>query len=187
MSFLVSKDKNGVKWNVRSMSEDKIIIKPYNDRWPSLFEQERDRLQPLIKPWLEGSIEHVGSTAVVGLSAKPVIDIMIGVKSLAASHSAISVLVEHGYYYYPYKANVMHWFCKPTPEIRTHHLHLIPFNSPLWRERIRFRDILRNNAELVAEYQALKVNLSVKYKDDRELYTQHKWPFISRVLASHFI
>jgi len=166
------------------MNDDQIIIKPYNDNWPWQFEQEKRRLQPLINPWLKGSIEHVGSTAVKGLSAKPVIDIMIGVKSLVASKSAILILVENGYCYYPYKAEVMHWFCKPTPEIRTHHLHLIPFNSPLWHERILFRDLLRKNSELAAEYQELKINLSEKHSGDRELYTQHKWPFISKVLAS---
>ncbi len=67
------------------MAEDSIIIKPYDKNWPQLFEQEKLFLQSIITPWLVGSIEHVGSTAVTGLSAKPIIDIMVGVKSLEES------------------------------------------------------------------------------------------------------
>ena len=96
---------------------------------------------------------------------------------------AIQVLTQHGYCYYPYKADVMHWFCKPTPEFRTHHLHLVPFNSLLWQERISFREKLRASSILRAEYCALKQALVQEYKDDREQYTQQKWPFIKRVLG----
>ncbi|AXR00334.1 GrpB family protein [Pseudoalteromonas piscicida] len=165
------------------MADQAISLSKYDKNWPRMFQDEKLRLAPLLCPWIEGDIEHVGSTAVVGMVANPIIDIMVGVQSLMASKEAIKVLTQHGYCYYPYKADVMHWFCKPTPECRTHHLHLVPFNSALWQERISFRNKLRASPDLRAEYCALKLALAREYRNDREQYTQQKWPFIKRVLA----
>jgi GrpB-like predicted nucleotidyltransferase (UPF0157 family) len=125
----------------------------------------------------------VGSTAVPGLVAKPVIDIMVAVASLAASRPAISALADIGYVYVPYRAEVMHWFCKPSPSFRTHHLHLVPFGSRLWVERLAFRDHLRRDAAVAAEYAELKRRLAQRYEFDREAYTDAKEPFIRRVLS----
>ncbi len=160
-----------------------VELSSYNSEWPVKFESERAVLKVMLAPWLEGAIEHVGSTAVPGLIAKPVIDIMVGVKSLESSQPAIDVLVNHGYQYFPYKPDVMHWFCKPSDALRTHHLHLIPYQSPLWQERLRFRDALRTRQILAQEYAQLKQALADRYPHDREAYTQAKWPFVQRVLA----
>jgi GrpB-like predicted nucleotidyltransferase (UPF0157 family) len=147
-----------------------------------MFESEKDVIYSLIGDYVQGSIEHVGSTAVVGMVAKPIIDIMVGVDSLASSVGAIELLSNNSYCYYSYKADVMHWFCKPSPDFRTHHLHLIPFNSPLWLERVAFRDLLRGNPEVAYDYAKLKLELMKNYKNDREMYTQKKWPFIRESL-----
>ena len=159
-----------------------IELEHYNNAWPTLFEKEKDFLFHKIGHWLVGSIEHVGSTAVPGMVAKPVIDIMFGVRGLDASADAIGVLQDSGYCYYPYKPTVMHWFCKPTPEFRTHHLHLVPYKSPLWQDRINFRDILRSNSEIAEKYGHLKESLVKNLACDREAYTESKWPFIRKVL-----
>ncbi|MEM8613047.1 MAG: GrpB family protein [Cyanobacteria bacterium P01_H01_bin.105] len=159
-----------------------VELSSYDPEWPAKFEAEKACLKSVIGQWLQGSIEHVGSTAVLGLVAKPVIDIMVGVKSLDASRPAIDVLRLQGYQYFPYKPDVMHWFCKPSDAFRTHHLHLIPHESTLWQERIRFRDLLRSNQVLASEYATLKQKLATRYQYDREAYTQAKWPFIQRVL-----
>lgn len=159
-----------------------VYLSDYRREWPDLFEREKAALLEILGPWLHGSIEHVGSTAVPGLKAKPIIDIMAGVKDLDSSIGAIDVLRSSGYCYYPYKADVMHWFCKPTPEYRTHHLHLVPYDSPLWEERIRFRDILRNNIKVAEKYERLKLSLANDLSSDRESYTEQKWPFIKGVL-----
>jgi GrpB-like predicted nucleotidyltransferase (UPF0157 family) len=159
-----------------------VQLSDYQHEWPDLFEREELVLLDKLGPWLQGSIEHVGSTAVPGLKAKPIIDIMAGVKNLDDSVGAIEVLLNSGYCYYPYKADVMHWFCKPNPEYRTHHLHLVPYDSPLWRERINFRDILRSNGKVAEKYEQLKVSLARNLADDRESYTEFKWPFIEGVL-----
>lgn len=161
-----------------------VHIEPYDPSWPAQFERERALLASVLAEWLVGPIEHVGSTAVRGLAAKPVIDIMAGVGSLASSQPAIAVLEQHGYCYAPYKTEVMHWFCKPSPEIRTHHLHLVPFESERWREPLTFRDALRSRPEVAREYERLKRELAEKHRHDREAYTEAKWPFIASVLRS---
>jgi GrpB-like predicted nucleotidyltransferase (UPF0157 family) len=164
--------------------EAPVHLAPYDPSWPSLFEVERAVLERILVPWLSGPIEHVGSTAVPGLVAKPVIDIMAAVDTLNSSRAAIPTLVELGWVYFPYRAEVMHWFCKPSPAFRTHHLHLVPFGSPLWTERLAFRDCLRRDPIVAAEYARLKVELAGRYEFDREAYTEAKSPFVRRVLDS---
>lgn len=131
---------------------------------------------------MTGTIEHVGSTAVHGLAAKPVIDIMVGVESLAASRPARSILEGLEYCYFPYRADALHWFCKPSPEFRTHHLHLIPVSSRLWVERLAFRDYLREHPDTAADYGRLKRQLVLQYRFDREAYTDAKEPFVRRTV-----
>lgn len=162
----------------------KIELVPYDPVWPLQFDAERHALEAILAPWLDGHIEHIGSTAILGLCAKPVIDIMAPVHSLAASRLAIQAAQAAGYVHFPYKPDVMHWFCKPSPEFRTHHLHMVPIGSPLWNERLAFRDALRGNPMLAGEYAALKTRLAVEFRHDREAYTDAKTPFVNRVLAS---
>lgn len=166
------------------MTQAKVELVQHSPDWSSMFRQEKYFLLEKIGNWLKGSIEHVGSTAVPGLMAKPVIDIMFGVESLEASKPAIEILKNNGYCYFPYKEEVMHWFCKPSNSLRTHHLHLIPFESSLWKERIHFRDALISDQALAEEYEALKLTLAKEHVDNREAYTDLKWPFIENVLKT---
>jgi GrpB-like predicted nucleotidyltransferase (UPF0157 family) len=166
------------------MSQAPIHIVPYDPNWVAQFEREEAVLERLLAPWRRGPIEHVGSTAIPGLCAKPVIDIMVGVTSLAESEPAKAALLEAGYQYSEYKTDVMHWFCKPSFAVRTHHLHLIPYGAPLWHDRLKFRDVLRANPALAADYAALKLDLARKFEFDREAYTEAKSPFIARILSS---
>lgn len=161
--------------------EADIHIVAYDERWPAQFETERDLLGHVLAQWLVGPIEHVGSTAVHGLAAKPVLDIMAGVRGLEESRAAVSALQDIGYQYAPYRAEVMHWFCKPDA-FRTHHLHLIPHGSALWRERLAFRDYLRANGAVASEYAELKTRLAAIHRGDRDAYTQAKGPFVNRVV-----
>jgi GrpB-like predicted nucleotidyltransferase (UPF0157 family) len=159
-----------------------IHIEPYNAAWPVAFVEERDKLREILGPWLAGPIEHVGSTAVPGLAAKPIIDIMAGVQDLQTSREALPQLARLNYCYAPYRQDVMHWLCKPDPATRTHHLHLVPFGSDLWNDRIIFRDRLRSDAGLAEEYGLLKRRLAAIHENDREAYTQAKTPFVEEVL-----
>jgi GrpB-like predicted nucleotidyltransferase (UPF0157 family) len=164
--------------------EEPIYLTSYDEAWPRQFEEERVRLARVLGPWLEGPIEHIGSTAVPGLAAKPVIDIMAGVRDLPSSFDARTALVPLDYVYFPYRPDVMHWFCKPSPARRTHHLHLVPVQSALWAERLIFRDYLRSSPAAAAEYAALKTSLAAQYEFDREAYTNAKGAFVRAVLES---
>jgi GrpB-like predicted nucleotidyltransferase (UPF0157 family) len=166
------------------MPEAPIEIVGYDPRWVELFTLERESLTRELKKWLVGVPEHIGSTAVRGLAAKPIIDIMAPVASLEDSLPAIEEAGRIGYAFYPYKPEIMHWFCKPGPSYRTHHLHLVPFGSQLWLDRLAFRDALRASETLRTEYQALKYSLAQAHREDREAYTSAKGPFIERALQS---
>jgi len=159
-----------------------VVVVPWDPAWPQRFQQERALLQKALGPWLAGDVQHIGSTAVPGLHAKPVIDIMARVHALDSSRAAIAAVSSLGYLHHPYRAEVMRWFCKPKPEWRTHHLHLVPVGSPVWHERLDFRDVLRRDPGLAAEYSALKVALAKQHRHDREAYTEAKAPFVQRVL-----
>ncbi|MEO8152559.1 MAG: GrpB family protein [Rhizobacter sp.] len=160
-----------------------IEVVSYRTDWPVQFEAERKLLETALSPWLVGEIEHIGSTAVPGLAAKPLIDIMAPVESLEGSLPAIEAARSLGYHFYPYMPETMHWFCKPSPAHRTHHLHLVPYGSPRWRQALAFRDALRASKELAAEYATLKFQLAERYRNDREAYTQTKSVFVDRVLS----
>jgi GrpB-like predicted nucleotidyltransferase (UPF0157 family) len=161
-----------------------VEIAEYDPMWPEKFEQERQALARVLGVWLAGPIKHVGSTAVAGLAAKPVIDIMFAVESLEQSRGAITAAETLQYNYWPYKTESMHWFCKPGPEYRTHHLHLVPYGSCLWNARLCFRDALRDSDALANEYLALKQQLARKHSNDREAYTDGKSEFIRNVLSA---
>jgi GrpB-like predicted nucleotidyltransferase (UPF0157 family) len=161
--------------------EAPVHIVPYDPEWPARFRRERGLLMSIMGEWLAGSIEHIGSTAIPGLDAKPVIDMMAGVTSLDHSRGALDILARYQYCYFPYRSDVMHWLCKPSPAYRTHHLHLVPLDSPLWRSQLAFRDYLRRHPGVAREYAVLKRDLARRHRFDREAYTDAKGPFIMRV------
>ncbi len=160
-----------------------IEIAEYSLQWPQEFAREQQLVSSALALWLVGLPQHIGSTAVPGLAAKPIIDIMAPVASLDSSAAAIASAGRIGYLFYSYKPEVMHWFCKPSPAHRTHHLHLAPMGSRLWQERLAFRDALRGQSELRDEYQALKRRLAAEHPNDREAYTEGKSAFVSRVVS----
>lgn len=163
--------------------EASVNIVPYDHTWPEKFASESKLLSRILAPWLAGELEHVGSTAIPTMPAKPIIDIMAPVHSLDGSRPAIDAAASVGYFYASYKPDLMHWFCKPSPTYRTHHLHLVPGSSQLWRERLAFRDALREDPSLAREYANLKLQLAERFQFDREAYTDAKGQFVAEVLA----
>lgn len=161
-----------------------VRLVPHDPSWVPRFRQEADLLQATIGKWITGGIHHIGSTAVAGLHAKPIIDIAVGVESLEASRPCIDLLGDIEYLYSPYRGEVMHWFCKPDPARRTHHLHLIPTGSPRLEDEIVFRDYLRTHPARAAEYGDLKRRLAIEHTEDREAYTAAKAAFIESVTAA---
>lgn len=163
--------------------DEPVRITPYDPGWPGRFEEERAALAAAIGRWTPGGIHHVGSTSVRGLDAKPVIDILAGVRSLEDTRACFEPLAALGYLHAPYLASEMHWFCKPHPSRRTHHLHLVPVDSQRFLEELAFRDYLRAHPDDAAEYAALKRALAKRFEHDREAYTEAKGRFIAAVLS----
>jgi len=163
--------------------DEPIRVVPYDPEWPARFDRERDLLRRAIGTWVVGDIHHVGSTAVPGLDAKPIIDILVGVEDLESSRACFEPLAALEYLYAPYLPEEMHWFCKPDPGRRTHHLHLVPRDSPRYRDELAFRDHLRANPEKSSDYAELKHQLAARFVSDRESYTEAKADFIQRALG----
>ena len=172
-----------MSWLKGATPDEPIRLVPYDPSWPDRFAEEREALEEAIGTWTVGGIHHIGSTAVPGLDAKPIIDILIGVESLEASRTCFGPLAKLGYVYAPYRVDEMHWFCKPHPSRRTHHLHLIPSDSARFHDELAFRDRLRSDSKLAAEYAELKHRLAAEFKDDREAYTDAKEEFIRSALG----
>jgi GrpB-like predicted nucleotidyltransferase (UPF0157 family) len=163
-----------------------IAVVPYDGDWPRRFEAERALLETVLAPWLEGGIHHIGSTAIPGIAAKPIIDMIAGVRDLQGARAASGPLREHSYLVAPHRPDEAHHFSKPSLRLSevTHGLHLTEPGSDLWRERLAFRDGLRADAALAAEYEALKVALARTHPDDVGTYTGGKRDFVTRVLAN---
>jgi GrpB-like predicted nucleotidyltransferase (UPF0157 family) len=107
---------------------------------------------------------------------------MAAVISLESSRPAIAAAARLGYCYFPYQPDLEHWFCKPSASCRTHHLHLVPVDSAQWIRSIVFRDYLRANPDVGAEYAELKERLAGRFRLDREAYTRAKAPFIDSIV-----
>lgn len=161
--------------------DEDIYVVEYDSDWPDNFTAEAARIEAVIGPWVAGGIHHVGSTAVPGLAAKPIIDILVGVADLDTSRPCIELLAPLQYLYAPYHPDVMHWFCKPDPAKRTHHLHLVPTGSSRYAEELAFRDYLRGHPDRARAYEHLKRELASRYRHDREAYTEGKADFVREV------
>jgi GrpB-like predicted nucleotidyltransferase (UPF0157 family) len=166
------------------VADEPVRVVPHDASWPTRFDAEKALLERAIGPWVIGGIHHVGSTAVPGLAAKPVIDILVGVEDLPSSRVCFGELAKLDYQYAPYRTDEMHWFCKPSPAHRTHHLHLVPTGSRRYHEELAFRDILRARPDLAGRYQALKRQLAAEHRNDREAYAEAKQSFITEALAA---
>jgi GrpB-like predicted nucleotidyltransferase (UPF0157 family) len=163
-------------------ADEPIQLAPSDPSWSTRFQQERAALEGAIGGWVCGGIHHVGSTAVPGLEAKPIIDILAGVESLETARACFEPLARIGYLYAPYLPDEMHWFCKPNPTRRTHHLHLVPAGSRRYHDELAFRDRLRADPEIASQYGALKRELAERHREDRELYTEAKSAFVLTTL-----
>jgi GrpB-like predicted nucleotidyltransferase (UPF0157 family) len=161
-----------------------VEIVAHDPRWMDRFEAERAVLEKVLAPWLAGPVEHVGSTAVPGLDAKPVVDIAAPVRSLAAARAAIPVLHDRGWLHWEADpVRWRHWFLKPDPERRTHHLYLIEHDHAELANLLALRDLLRTDAAAAAGYAAHKRELAARFGSDRDGYTMAKSAFIAELLA----
>jgi GrpB-like predicted nucleotidyltransferase (UPF0157 family) len=152
----------------------------HSELWHQLFAQEDARLQDAAGQYLL-AIEHVGSTSICGLSAKPIIDIAIAVREIVDVEKCIVPIEGLGYQYRgEFGIAGRHYFVRGEP--RTHHLHMVELRSDFWRGHLLFRDYLRRHSEVAEEYEKLKKKLAQTYKENREAYTEGKAAFIEHVL-----
>lgn len=165
-----------------------ITVAPYSADWPDAFYREARLVEPHLSRWLSGGLEHIGSTAIPGLPAEPVLDMLAPVSDLLAAREAIPALVELEYQHADHRPEEALWFYKQAvvdDELRTHQLHLTRPDSRLWRERLAFRDALREDVSLRDDDAALKGGLS--HACDLRAYTDGKRAFVSQVLAGRGI
>lgn len=161
----------------------RVIIVDYDPEWPELFEREKALILGAIGQFIV-SVEHVGSTAVPGLAAKPIIDILIGIQRLADAAPCITPLEDIGYEYVPaYETDLpmRRYFRKGSP--RTHHIHMVEINSDFWVRHRLFRDYLRLYPEAAQAYADLKRRLADLHGENREAYTEAKTDFVRGIEA----
>ncbi|MBK8283998.1 MAG: GNAT family N-acetyltransferase [Ahniella sp.] len=172
-----------------SGTANSVSVEPWTAEWAVTFDARSAELLGAF----EGAnvvVEHIGSTAVPGLAAKPVIDVLLGAATLAEIESRIDPLARLGYRYVPkYEAELptRRYFVKSVDgELRVH-LHAVELDSRIWREHLSFRDALRGDALLREQYQALKLQLAASFAHDKSAYTAAKGPFIQSVMAASLI
>lgn len=163
-----------------------FVVIDYDPTWPQVFARVREEL-------LHGfastpvAIAHIGSTAVPGLAAKPVIDVLVGAESLAAIEARMPALADGGYRYvsaYEREIPDRRYFVKDAVDGRRVHVHAVVDGSTLHRDHLAFRDALRADPALRERYQSLKRTLARTYAHDKSAYVEAKAPFIRAVLAS---
>jgi GrpB-like predicted nucleotidyltransferase (UPF0157 family)/predicted nucleotidyltransferase len=181
---------------VRRVTAERIEIVDYDPDWPARFEEERRRLIACLPADLLGRIEHVGSTAVPGLSAKPIVDMLVEVADLEeAKERIVPVLEARGYDYFwspTHGDDVPPWYAffirrDPATGERTHHIHMVEPDFVEHWEWLLFRDYLIDYADVARDYEALKHALAAEYPNDRVGYTEGKAAFIGAVteMAAH--
>jgi GrpB-like predicted nucleotidyltransferase (UPF0157 family) len=168
------------------MRLDRIKIVEHDAAWAGRFEQQRARIEPLLADWLAAPIEHIGSTSVPGLPAKPIIDMVAVVDDYDACAEAFGPLAALGWLLAPEpgEAEARKWsLCYPSIERRTHHLHIFEASTDALQTLLAFRDHLRSSPEDRAAYAQTKRELAAANDEDRPAYRAGKAPFITAVLA----
>lgn len=184
-------DSDSLEARVRRVLQDGVDVVPYDPRWAGWFLVEREHLLACLPADLVRRIEHFGSTAVPGLSAKPIVDILVEVRDLGETRARIvPVLESQGYEYFwrptrgddgpPFYA----WFIKRDGSgRRSHHIHMVEAQFQEHWERLLFRDYLIAHPEVARRYQALKLELAARHRGDRLAYGRGKAGCIEAVMA----
>ncbi|MBO4914891.1 MAG: GrpB family protein [Oscillospiraceae bacterium] len=161
-----------------------VVVLPYDEQWKQDFLKIKDELANALGKLAIG-IEHVGSTSVRGLSAKPVIDIDVVIKDYTILEDVVSALGEIGYQHEGNLGIVGREAFKydGKEHLKQHHLYVCPEDSPELRRHIAFRDYLRAHPEAVRKYSRIKEEGAKQYPDDIERYIEHKSPFIEKIYA----
>lgn len=169
----------------RQAINESVRITAYKEEWPAQFRSERDRLVTIAPEFI--AIEHIGSTSVPGLAAKPIIDIMAAVTSMAPLDQLVERLCGNGYITsaeFNRSLGERRWLMRHAGGHRTHHLHIVLSTSRHWVECLRFRDALRQSSELATRYANLKQQLALQFGSDRDGYNDAKATFIAAAISA---
>lgn len=165
-----------------------VKLVPHNPKWAELFEEEKRLLKNTFGDTII-AIEHIGSTAIAGIPAKPIIDMNIGVESLGVARSMKEELEKLGYEHRPFvpghTKEELKWeelYVKGPETKRTHYAHVTVYGNNYWKTHLLFRDYLRENPARAQQYAQLKEELAQKYPEDRGTYTENKEPFVNKTL-----
>lgn len=162
------------------MADTSVRLAAYDALWPMMFEAEATRIEEACAG-LALRLEHIGSTSVPGMSAKPVIDILAGRPPQSPTAPYIAAIRQLGYEHKgAFGVPGREYFRRGTP--RSHHVHLVSWSSGVWQDHLRFRDLLRADAAIARDYEALKRDLAIANANDRRAYTDGKGPFIRAAL-----
>ena len=160
-----------------------VRLEPYNPEWQKLFEAEKSALKKVLGDKFVAT-EHVGSTAIPDIKAKPILDLMLAIPDLESWEWVKDPLAKLGYEFRrdlrKEQGHIL--FVKGPEENRTHYLKITELNSDFWNEHILFRDYLINNPQYREEYQKLKENLFDAHTGNREPYTKGKEEFVRKIL-----
>lgn len=161
-----------------------VHLSDYNSEWENQFNNEKQRIIKVIGHDISG-IEHIGSTSIKGLKAKPIIDIMVGVRHLSVVSTLVTPLKDIEFEYIPKpELTERRFFRKGGYGKGTCHLHFCEINRNEWIEKLLFRDYLREHPKVAKAYASLKIKLASNHKYDRPTYTKLKEPFIKEVIAT---
>lgn len=166
---------------------DPIKVKDHDPGWAESFLSEALTVQRALGRMAAGRAEHIGSTAVPGLPAKPIIDMVIPLRSQADAEAVRSALDSVGWVHDPQPGDEEMRrlsFCRPDPAWRTHHLHVVEESSQPWRDWMAFRDRLRTDPRRATAYGALKRELALRHHDDRHAYRAGKAAFVHETLLA---
>jgi GrpB-like predicted nucleotidyltransferase (UPF0157 family) len=164
------------------MTKPIVELSEYNIEWETQFEYERNRILDAAGKEIE-AVEHIGSTSIKGLTAKPIIDIMVGMEGFNRSETLIEPLSNIDFEYVPKpELTDRRFFRKGLWGRGTCHLHVCEFQGSEWNEKLLFRDYLRTHPQAAEDYAQLKSVLAVKFKFDRPSYTANKEPFIRKII-----
>lgn len=157
-----------------------VAIVPYNPLWADEFEKEQSHIQKACKENIV-AVEHIGSTSVPKLSAKPIIDIAVGVACLKNAKKLIKPLAKIGYHFYRINRYEI-FFAKGPDACRTHYIHAVRYKGVKWQKDILLRNYLRTHPKEIREYAKLKTRLAKQFADDRYTYTAQKDAYIKSVI-----
>lgn len=157
-----------------------LRLSPYEPDWSLLFLAERERLCASLGNYVL-DVQHIGSTSIPGMAAKPILDIGVAVANFEEAVACVPLLEQLGYSYRGENGIARrHYFVKGDP--RTHHLHMLEVASEEWKNHLLFRDYLCRNSEVAQAYASLKQTLALQFALDREAYQIGKESFIQAVL-----